>query len=66
MGVLCWSLFCGVVLGVFSSLEEVRVGCFTLCCGCLSVLSLILTAPWVGLHSVIVVFPGHTHFLLEK
>ena len=35
MGVLCWSLFCGVVLGAFSSFEEVRVGCFTLCCGCL-------------------------------
>ena len=28
------------------------------------VLCLFLTVQWVGLQSVIVAFPGHTHFLI--
>ena len=31
-----------------------------MCCGC-CYLSIVLTVPWVGLHSLIVAFPGHTH-----
>ena len=29
------------------------------------ILPLYLTMPWVGLQCVIVLFPDHTHFLLE-
>ena len=32
----------------------------------LSVLHLLLAVPWVGLHSVIVAFPGHTYLLFDK
>ena len=43
--------------------EEERVGCFTLIvflllCGCQCLLVMV---PWVGLWSVIVAFPDHTH-----
>ena len=52
------SLFCGVVLSIFSSIVIVLA---VLC-----VLCLCPTLPWVGLQSVIVAFPGHTHLLFHR
>ena len=64
---------CLKVLCANHLVEEERAGNFTLIvlllscvCLCLSVfcvLCLFLTVPWVGLWSVIVAFPGHTHLL---
>ena len=53
------SLFCGVVLAVLLYLVIVGELVSTVC-----VLYSFLTVIYVGLRSVIVVFPGHTHFLL--
>ena len=59
------SLFCGVFLCVISSLqssclaEEEKSDCFT------SVV-LWLSLFWVGLRSVIVAFPSHSHLLFVK
>ena len=61
------SSLCSVVHGVRSSLAimllRTRAGCYTLCCGCLCLVSLFLMVLWVGLRSVIVAFPGPTHML---
>ena len=62
--------FCGEVRGVLSGLAIVLKGkreldaFLWLCCGCL-VLSFFLALVWVALQSVIVAFPGHTHFLFH-
>ena len=66
------SLLFGVVLCVFSTLAIILLrkreswllsfNCVVAVC----VLGLFLTMPWVGLLSVIVAFPGHTHLLLER
>ena len=74
MGFCDWFLFRNAVLRVFSSFviismaEEERNGCFTLCfCCCVAVIVpfLYLAVPWIGLWSVVVAFPGHTHLLLD-
>ena len=36
------------------------------CTVTINVLCLFLTVPWVGLQYVIVVFPDHTHLLLDS
>ena len=65
-----WSLFCNLVLNVLSSfaiisLKKRRVVallylyfyCHNVCvCQCL-----FLAVPWVGLRSLVVAFPDHTH-----
>ena len=67
-----WSMFCYVVLCVFSSLAIILMGkrerasCFARllsyrCIVTINVMWLFLTVPWVGLQSVIVAFPYHTH-----
>ena len=70
MGTLCLSLFCYALLCVHSSfaiiLKRKRklVDLLLLSYRCLvtvNVLWLFLTVLWVGLQSVIVVFPDHTH-----
>ena len=48
--------------------EEERAGCFALivlCLATVNVLWLFLTVSWVGLQCVSVVFPDHTHLLLD-
>ena len=40
---------------------EEKAGCVVAVC----IMCLFLTVPWVGLQSVIVAFPGHTHLLLS-
>ena len=48
--------------------ERERVALFLLSFGCLvsvNVLWLFLTVPWNGLQFVIVVFPVHTHLLID-
>ena len=32
----------------------------------LNFMCLFLTVPWIGLQCVIVVFPGHTHLLIDE
>ena len=70
VGVLCLSLFCYALLCVFSSFAIIlkrkreTVTLFLLSYGRLvttNVPWLFLMVPWVGLQSVIVVFPDHTH-----
>ena len=70
MGVLCLSLFCCALLGVFSTVviilkrKRELVALLLLSYGCLvtvNVLRLFFVVPWVGLRFVIVVFPDHTH-----
>ena len=59
------------VLNVVSNCVIISVGqrarCFALvairCYVTISVRCHFLTVPWVGLHCLIVAFPGHTHFL---
>ena len=57
---------------LYQSIHGLRVAdCFTLIvfllsCWAVGVLWLFLAMPWVDLRSVIVVFPGHTHFLKNK
>ena len=73
VGVLCSSLFCCALLYALFSFAIIlkrkreQVALPLLSFGCLvtaNVLWLFLTVPWVGLQFVIVVFPGHTHFLV--
>ena len=75
VGVLCLYLFCYALLCVHSSfaiiLKEKRklVALLLLSYRCIvtiNVLWLFLTVPWVGLQCVIVVFPDHTHLLLDR
>ena len=54
-GFCVWSLFCGVLFAFLSIFFNCVVAICALC--------LFLTMPKVGLHSEIVAFPGHTHFL---
>ena len=74
VGVLCLSLLCYALLCVHSSIAIILkrkrelVSFLLLSYGCLvtvSALCLFITVPWVGLQCVIVVFPDHTHLLLE-
>ena len=74
VGVLCLSLFWYALICVLSSFAIIlkRKGelnaLLLLSNGCLvnvNVLWLFLTVPWVGLQCVIVVFPDHTHLLLD-
>ena len=63
------SLTCGVVLSVFTTLANIfvrkrkLVALLFLYCGCLC--SVFLPRGGIGLQSVIVAFPGHTHLLLN-
>ena len=70
MGVLCLSLFCYVLLCVHSSLAIILKRKRKLvalpvlsyrCIATINVLCLFLTMSWVGLQSVTLVFPDHTH-----
>ena len=70
VGVLCLSLFCYALLCVHSSFAIILkrnrslVALLLLSYRCIvtiNVLWLFLTVPWVGLRSVIVVLPDHTH-----
>ena len=72
VGVLCLSLFCYALLCIHSSfaiiLKRKLVALLLLSYRCIvtiNVLWLFLAVPWVGLQCVIVVFPDHTHLLLE-
>ena len=74
MGVLCLSLFCYALLCIHSSfaitLKRKRklVALLLLpyrCIVTINVLWLFLTVLWVGLQYVIVVFPDHTHILID-
>ena len=70
MGALCLSLFCYALICVHSSFAIILkrnrklVALLLLayiCIVTINVLWLFITVPWVGLQSVIVVFPDHTH-----
>ena len=74
VGVLCLYLFCYALLCVHSSfaiiLKRKRklVALLLLSYRCIvtiKILWLFLTLQWVGLQYVIVVFPEHTHLLLD-
>ena len=74
MEVLCLSLFCYALLCVHFSFDIILrrkrklVSLLLLSCRCIvtiNFLRLFLTVPWVGLQYLIVLFPDHTHFLLE-
>ena len=71
VGVLCLYLFCYALLCVHSSfaiiLKRKRklVALSYRCIVTINVLWLFLTVPWVDLQCVIVVFPDHTHLLLD-
>ena len=64
------SMFCGVVLGVLSSLAinllRKRELVALLCVVAVCVLCLFLKVLWVGLQSVIVTFLGQTHLLFDQ
>ena len=72
--VLCWSLFCNVLLCVLSSFVNILTRkreravyiAFIVFLNIVTVdvLCLFLTVPWIGLQCVIVVFPDHIHLLL--
>ena len=73
VGVLCLSLFCCALLCVHSHFAIILMRKRKLvallllsyrCIVTLDVLLLFLSVPWVGLRSVIVVFPDHTHLLI--
>ena len=73
VGVLSWPLFWYSLLCVISSFAIIltrtrELGAMLLLSfGCLvtvNILWLFLTVPWVGLQSVIVVFPDHTDELM--
>ena len=75
VGFLCLSLFCFALLFVLSSFAIILtrkrklVALLLLSNRCLvtvNVLWLFLTVRWVGLQSVIVVFPEHTHFYVAS
>ena len=74
-GVLCLSLFCYALLcghsGFAITLKRKRnlVTLLVLSYRCIvtvNILWLFLTVSWVGLQCVIVVFPYHTHLLLDQ
>ena len=74
MYLLCLSLFCCALLCVNSSFAIIlkskrKLGALLLlsyrCIVTINVLWLFLTAMWVGLQSVIVVFPDHAHLFLS-
>ena len=73
VGVLCLYLFCYALLCVHSGfaiiLKKRKLVALLLlsdrCIVTINVLWLFLTMPWVGLQCVIVVFPDHTHLLLD-
>ena len=72
VGALCWFLFCCAILCVHSSFafnltmkREQLVALLFLRLVIVNVLWLFLTLQWVGLQCVIVVFPDHTHLLLN-
>ena len=57
-------LFCGVVFSVHSNFAIIllkKSGCRVAYC----VSCLFFVVPWVGMWSVIVAFPGHTHLLFQ-
>ena len=60
-----WSLFCGVVFGVLSSLAIVLLRTTLLCvvAVCVPCLDIFLTVPWAGPQSVIVAFSSPSHLL---
>ena len=73
-GFFLWSLRCYSVISVILVLQlssfGIRAGCFPptvflVSCNsqCSVALPVFLAVPWVGLRSVIVVFPDHIHFL---
>ena len=68
---VCFPLIVGVLCLALSHLEEEeRAGCFAfivlwMSCYCKCSVSLPPGALWVGLRSVIVVFPDHTHLLFQ-
>ena len=64
VGILCLSLFCCVLLCVFSSFVIIlkrkrELVALRYCLVTVNVLWVFLTVPWVGLRCVIVVFPNH-------
>ena len=70
MGVLCWFLFCFVLLcvdfnfAIILKRNRKLVALLLLSYRCIvtiNVLWLLHTVPWVGLQCVIVIFPDHTH-----
>ena len=68
MGVCVWSLFCNSVLCVLLVLQLPLLGkeswlLYFNCLVAVSVLSLFLTVPCVGLQCVNVLFPIHTYLL---
>ena len=74
MGILCLSLFCYALLCVHSSFAIIlkmkkKLFAFLLlsyrCIVNINDLWLFLTVPWFRLQCAIVVFPDHTHLLLE-
>ena len=74
VGVLCLSLFWYALLCVLSSFAVILkrkrklVALLLLSYRCIVTINtmwLFLTAPWVGLQYVIVVFPDHTHLLFN-
>ena len=73
-GVMCLSLFCYALLCVHSSFAIIlnknrNLVVFAIIVlryiVTVNVLWLFLTVPWVGLKWVFLVFPDHTHLLLE-
>ena len=71
-GVLCLSLFCYALLCAHSGfaiiLKMMRklIALLLLACGCVVAISVLwLAVAWVGLQYVIVIFPDHTHLLLD-
>ena len=74
MGFCVCSMFCCALFCVLSSFAIISMGkrelvallcLFSLCLVIVVVQWLFLTVPWVGLQCVIVVFPDHTHLLLN-
>ena len=71
MGALCLSLLCYALLCIYSSFLKRKRELFALlllsyrCLVTQNALWLFLTVPWVGLQCVSVVFPDHTHLLLQ-
>ena len=73
VGFLCLSLFCYALLCVHSSFAlilktrklVVLLSLSYRCIVTINVQWLFLTVPWVGLQCVIVVFPDHTHLLMN-
>ena len=74
VGVLCLSFICYALLRVHSSFAIIMkrkrklVALLLLSYRCIVTVNVpwpFLTLPWVGMQSVIVVFPGHNHLLLD-